>query len=621
MNDLGRLLRYVLPWWRKLVAALLCAFFFAIFSGVTIGMILPFTKILFDGNIEVSETKTVESDDLSFIPQVSEWKNRGRDAFLGLFVGATPRMALFRICIGIFVIFFMKGMFNYLQQILMITLQERVIKKIRDDLYFNLTCLPVSFFEKNRTGELISRITNDVTLVKDMVSVIFTEAIQNVMLLTVYFSVAVLISWRLALLSSIIFPLLGIFTGKVSKKLRKYSTHFQEDMARITSNLEETITGIRIVKAFGTERYESSRFGGHTGRYLDSFIRFRRFGVLASPVAEQLGVVGAVIVLWYGGNQVLSGSSLGPEGFFLFLAAVLNLMQPIRKLSHVNTMTQQGLSAARRIFYLLDTTQEARPERGKVVDGVKESIHFDGVTFRYDTGKDAIALRNVSFHIPSGTMVALVGPSGAGKSTLADIVVRFHDPTEGAVLLDGIDTREIDLDSLRGITGMVTQDVILFNDTVRNNIAYGRNDIPLDQVKRAAAAANADSFIRKLSEGYDTVVGDRGLRLSGGERQRIAIARAILKNPALLILDEATSSLDAESEALVQKAIENLVKDRTTLVIAHRLSTILRADRIVVLDRGAIVQQGTHRELLLMSGLYRKLFEMQFRSAPGEEAG
>jgi len=600
MTDLRRLLLYVLPWWRKLTAALVCTFVFALFSGVTIGMILPFTKILFEGKIEGrTEIVSAADEEPALLPVLSEWKEKGAERFLGLFTDDDPRRALFKVCVGIFVVFFIKGLFNYLQQILMITLQERVIKQIRDDLFRHIEMLPIGFFERTRTGELISRVTNDVQLVKDMVSVLFTQAIQNAMLLVVFIGVAALISWQLALLSFLIFPLLGIFTGKVSGRLRRYSTRFQEDLARI----------------------EEGKFREGTLSYLRSYIRFKRVAILASPIAEQLGVVGAVIVLWQGGNQVLGGQGLEPEGFFLFLAAVLNMMQPIRKLSHVNTVTQQGISASRRIFQILDEPREARPVGGKVIDGVGEAIRFENVTFRYEGSGGDAALEGVNIVIPSGSLVALVGPSGAGKSTLIDLLVRFHDPTEGAVTIDGTDVREIDLDSLRQSMGIVTQEVILFNESVRENIAYGRSDISDEKIREAARAANAAAFIEKTDNGYKTMIGDRGARLSGGERQRLAIARAILKNPPILILDEATSSLDTESESLVQMAVENLVKNRTTLVIAHRLSTILQADRIVVLDKGRVVQEGTHEELLAGGGLYARLFEMQFQPRPGTVGG
>jgi subfamily B ATP-binding cassette protein MsbA len=620
VRTLGRLLRYVVPWWRNLASALLFTLLFALFSGFTIGMILPFTQILFEGTIDVSTIHVPADKNAPPLPVLTAWKEGARLRFLRLFADDEPARALGKVCAGVFILFLLKGIFNYLHQILMITLQERVIKRIRDELYARIERLPIAFFERTRSGELISRVTNDVQLVREMVSVVFTEAIQNAMLLVVFAAVAVLVSWQLALLSFVIFPVLGVFTGKVSRRLRRYSTRFQEDMARMTSRLQETIAGIRIVKAFSMERVEEERFQDVTARYLRSYVRFKRVAILTSPIAEQLGVVGAVLVLWYGGNRVLEGRGLEPEGFFLFLGAVLNMMQPIRKLAHVNTIVQQGISAAARVFLLLDQEEERRPAGGKAVREVRDAIRFRDVSFRFDGAGDVPALEKVNLTIPSGSMVALVGPSGAGKSTLVDLLVRFRDPTEGSITIDGIDVRTMDLDALRGLAGIVTQEVILFNDTVRDNIAYGRGNVPLEEVRRAAAAANADRFIEAMPEGYDTPIGDRGLRLSGGERQRLAIARAIFKNPPILILDEATSSLDSESEALVQSAVENLVQGRTTVVVAHRLSTIRRADRIVVLEKGRIVQEGTHDDLLAQGGLYRRLFDLQFRQAGGAGA-
>ncbi len=618
MNDLRRLLQYVKPWWRQLTIGILCTILFALFSGISLGMIVPFTKVLFQSSTDITEvalTEAVEEVGENQFPTITRWKAAGRRLFLNLFDDADPRIALFRICIGVFVIFLVKGFFNYYRQIFMTTVEERTIKDIRDALYRHLETLPLAYFEKTRTGVLISRITNDVQLVRDMVSNLFTSFTQHASLLIIFLGVALVVNWQLALLSFVVFPLIAAFTARISKRLRAHSTRFQEDMGRITSTLQETVAGIRIVKAFGMENFEAEKFRSETDSYVRSYIRFKKTSILASPISEQLGVVGAILVLWYGGNKVLSGEGLDPEGFFLFLAAVLNMMQPIRKLSHVNTVTQQGLAAARRIFELLDTPTEPLSEGGHILKGVEKEIRFEDVTFRYDDAEPALS--DVSITIPQGAMVALVGPSGAGKSTLADLVARFHVPTAGTIYVDGVELSTIDVPSLRSQMGIVSQEIILFNASIRDNIAYGQEDLPLDTIRKAARAANADEFIGEFPEGYATVIGDRGIRLSGGERQRIAIARAILKDPAILILDEATSSLDAESERLVQSAIENLVQNRTTLVIAHRLSTILRADRIIVLDHGRVVQQGNHDELLGKAGLYRRLFEMQFdKQAP-----
>ncbi len=610
MKNLSRFFRYVRNWWRLLAAGLACTILFALFSGLSLGLIIPFTKVLFDGEVASIEEAEPAPDD-SLFPVIAGVKQGARAAFLSLFADDDPRGALLRICIGIFLIFLIKGLFNYYRQIFMARLEEHVIKDIRDDLYRHLELLPLSFFEKSRTGVIISRVTNDVQLVRNMAANLFSSFAQNASLFLIFLVVALLVNWQLALLSFLVFPLIALFTAKISRRLRAHSARFQEDMGRITSTLQETIAGIRIVKAFGMERFEEGKFRKQTERYMQSYIRFKRASILASPISEQLGALGAIIVLWYGGNRVLNGSGLKPEEFFLFLAAVLNMLQPIRKLSHVNAITQQGLTAAGRIFEVLDTTAEPRPVGAHRIDGVRKEIRFDNISFAYDDS--ACALSGISASIPSGSLVALVGPSGSGKSTLVDLLARFRDPSEGRILIDDVDIREIDLDSLRGNMGIVSQEVILFNDTVRDNIAYGRASLPLEEIRKAAEAANADRFIENLTEGYGTRIGDRGVRLSGGERQRLAIARAILKDPPILILDEATSNLDTESEALVQQAMETLVKDRTTLVIAHRLSTILRADRIFVLQGGRLVQQGTHKELMATAGLYKKLFEMQFR--------
>ncbi len=613
MKNLGRFFGYVRSWWRLLAAGLAFTFLFALFSGISLGLIVPFTKVLFGGEIAVAPKSAPEVEE-AFFPRIEEWKSAVRDGFLRLFADDDPRLSLLRVCAGVFIVFLIKGLFNYYRQIFMVTLEERVIKDLRDDLYHHVARLPLAYFERNRSGVIISRITNDVQLVRDMAGNLFTTFTQSASLLLIFLVVALAVNWQLALLAFLVFPLIAVFTAKIYRRLRSHSVRFQEDMGRITSTLQETIAGIRIVKAFGMERFEEEKFRGETESYLRSYIRFKKASILASPISEQLGALGAILVLWYGGSRVLSGAGLEPEEFFLFLAAVLNMMQPIRKLSHVNTVTQQGLAAAGRIFEVLDTPAETRGDGGRIIDGVRDEIRYEDVTFAYEGKKSALS--GISVSIRRGSLVALVGPSGAGKSTFVDLLARFHDPTSGRITIDGVDVRDIDLDSLRSNIGFVTQEVILFNDTVLRNIAYGRGDLPLEEVRKASEAASAAAFIENLPLRYETLIGDRGIRLSGGERQRLAIARAILKDPPILVLDEATSNLDSESEALVQEAVEKLVRNRTTLVIAHRLSTIQRADKIFVLDKGRVVQQGSHEQLLEEAGLYRKLFDMQFSERP-----
>jgi len=375
--------------------------------------------------------------------------------------------------------------------------------------------------------------------------------------------------------------------------------------------LQETISGIRVVKAFVMEKFEIKKFTDTTRDYFKTMVKLTRVGSLAPPLTEVMGVFAAVLLLWFAGKEILSGT-LDPGRFFLFLFAMLSLMQPIRSISHLNIDIQQGLAAAKRIFEVLDTQPKIKnyPDSIKK-ESLEKNVTFQNVCFSYDGNKEVLS--NISFEVNAGEVVALVGPSGAGKSTLMDLLPRFYDPTSGEIKIDEINLKKIDLGTLRNLMGIVTQETILFNDTVWNNIAYGYEQASEDRVYDAARAANAHDFIMAMSQGYQTIIGDRGVKLSGGEKQRLAIARALFKNPPILIFDEATSSLDSESETLVQEAIDRLMKGRTVFVIAHRLSTIQNVDRIVVLDHGRIVQIGDHKSLMEEGGLYKRLYQMQFK--------
>ena len=375
----------------------------------------------------------------------------------------------------------------------------------------------------------------------------------------------------------------------------------------------ETITGARVVKAFAMEEYEIKKFQNESFAYFKTLLHVTRVSKLAGPITETLGTLIGISILWFGGQQVFAGNGLSPGEFLLFLLAIFSVMQPIKELSSVNTRLQEAVAAGQRIFNLLDTkpTVYSLPGAQKI-SAFKKKIHYEGVSFGYDD--DSRVLNNINVEVNKGEICAIVGPSGAGKSTLVDLLSRFYDPHKGRILLDGIDLRKIDVQSLRKFMGIVTQETILFHGSIRSNIAYGLEDIPEDKLIDAARVANAHRFIIEFPDGYDTVIGERGVTISGGQRQRLAIARAILKNPPILILDEATSSLDSESELLVQQAIERLMANRTTFVIAHRLSTILHADKIIVLDKGKIVQEGTHEELINGQGIYQRLYQMQFRA-------
>jgi subfamily B ATP-binding cassette protein MsbA len=507
----------------------------------------------------------------------------------------------------------LKNVAGYPQAVFTDYVQLSLIRDLRNRLYERFTELPLAFYHRHRAGELISRATNDVLVVNRSVNVSFTNTARDPLLVVVYLGLAVLLSWKLTLVALILLPLSLAIIVRIGKTLRRYSRRQQEKMAVLTSRLQETIAGIRVVKAFTNEPAENARFRAESQLLFRDLFKIARAQQISSPLTEQLSVLVGLSILWYGGRQVLAGGELPPQLFMLFLFCIFSLGKPIKALSQVNNAVQEGIAAAERVFAILDEPQTVieKPDAA-VLDAVRGEVELRGVRFRYDTGEEV--LRGVDLHVRPGEVVALVGPSGAGKSTLIDLIPRFYEPIEGAVLVDGRDVRDVTLASLRGAMGLVTQEVILFNDTVRNNIAYGMASARQEEVEAAARAANALDFIRQLPRGFDTVIGDRGLKLSGGQRQRLSIARAILKNPPILILDEATSALDTESELLVQQAIDRLVRNRTTIVIAHRLSTIQNADRICVLQAGRIVQTGSHVELLARGGPYRQLYDLQFRA-------
>jgi subfamily B ATP-binding cassette protein MsbA len=419
------------------------------------------------------------------------------------------------------------------------------------------------------------------------------------------------VSWKLALLSMVVLPPAALTLAVIGRKMRKRSGQAQERMGDLTGILQESLAGARVVKAFGAEGHESARFRDANQRYFRAFVHLRRVSAAARPLSEYALVAVAVAMMWLGGREIFLTGTLEPQQFMLFVGALLTTISPIKSLSEVNANVQQGVAAAQRVFRLLDTPPDIvdRPGARRLAQP-PERIAFEGVSFEYQA--DLPVLHGVDLEVQRGEVVALVGSSGAGKSTAMDLLARFYDPTGGRVLIDGADLRDLAVASWRAQLGIVTQETILFHDSIRDNIAYGRPEAGPEAVEAAARAANAHGFIERLPHGYDTVIGDRGARLSGGERQRLAIARALLRNPPVLLLDEATSSLDTESERLVQDALERLMRDRTVLVIAHRLSTVQHADRIVVFEKGRIVASGRHDELIAQGGLYRRLYDLQF---------
>jgi subfamily B ATP-binding cassette protein MsbA len=445
--------------------------------------------------------------------------------------------------------------------------------------------------------------------------------IREPLLVIVFLGIALTLSWQLTLLSFIVFPFSLFIISAIGVRLYKESGVVQEKMADITSVLQETISNVKVVKAFAMEDFEDRKFRRETNSYFRTILKMTRIRNLASPVTEFLSVVAGVAIIWYGGRQVLVTGEMKAAEFLGFLFVIFQVMPPVKELSNVANRLQEFAAAGRRIFEILDTKPSVQNHPNAVpLEKLKSAIEFKGVSFVYANGDSAdVAQREIlvgiSLKVKKGEVIAIVGPSGSGKTTLVDLIPRFYDPVEGSITIDGVDVREIDLRSLRNQIGIVTQETILFNDTVRNNIAYGLSDCPETKVRDAARAANALEFIKAMPQGFESVIGDRGVKLSGGQRQRLSIARALLKNPPIMIFDEATSALDSESEILVQEAIERLMKNRTSFIIAHRLSTIRNADRIIVLEKGKIVQEGRHVELLKQkSGLYKRLCDLQFNA-------
>ncbi|MDA8419496.1 MAG: lipid A export permease/ATP-binding protein MsbA [Desulfobacteraceae bacterium] len=509
--------------------------------------------------------------------------------------------------IGVFLI---KGVFYYTYTSLLDIAGQSVISDLRKRLFAHIHDLPISFFHHTPTGELMARIINDATLIQNAVSRALIGVLKDLCQIIGLLGVVFYLNWRLASISLIFLPLAVVPVVKFGKRFRRLSTNNQKTVAKVSNILHETITGQRIVKAFGMEGYETRRFSATVDDLLSIIVKDIRTNSLQHPLMEFLGGLGIGAVIWYGGHQVIKGQST-PGAFLSFLASMVMIYEPIKGVSDINSALQQGLAAAARVFGLLDVKPAITDAVGAVeLPPFRRTIDFQGVDFAYDQGEPVFSGLNLT--IRAGEVLAIVGPSGGGKTTLANLLPRFFDVTGGVILLDGHDLRRVTMRSLRAQMAVVSQQTILFNDTVRNNIAYGDPNRDLREIEAAAQAAYALDFIRELPEGFDTVVGESGARLSGGQQQRLSIARALLKNAPILILDEATSALDTESEREVQKALDNLMQNRTTLVIAHRLSTIAKADRIVVIKEGRIVEEGRHEELLAKGGLYTTLHGMQF---------
>ncbi len=628
MNIYLRIFRYVKPYWKHLTASIVFTIFFSVFSGLSIYLTIPLLETLFDQDYAEGGPQAIErtehAPDEESPPVVGRFEQLRESLslwFASIVFTGDQFDALFRICVIIILVFFLKNIAGFLQSYMLAFVEQGVVKDLRDSIFRHLHELSLSYFSNERTGDLISRITNDVNIIQHSIGASFLNLVREPLLVLVFLTIALMISWQLTLISIAVIPVTMLFIRMIGKRLKRDTGKSQQKMADITTVLQETISGVKVVKAFGMEKFETRKFTDQTRQYFRRMLKIARMRNLAHPVTEFLSVIAGVVIIYYGGRQVLELGTLRPAEFMGFLFAIFQMMPPMKNLTAVMNRLQESAAAAARVFTVMDSEPSIKSKPDAVVlAGFHDTIEFRNVTFSYPLKAPVLipdnghaVLKDVSFTVKKGEVVAIVGPSGSGKTTLIDLIPRFYDPIHGSIVIDEHDLRDVEVKSLRQLIGIVTQETILFNDTLRNNIAYGLDDCSDESIFEAAKAANADVFIRSFPEGYDTVIGDRGVRLSGGQRQRISIARALLKNPPIMILDEATSALDSESEILVQEAIDKLMQNRTSFVIAHRLSTVRNADTIFVLERGTIVQQGTHAELIGQEGaLYQKLYELQF---------
>jgi len=570
----------------------------AIFDGVSLGMIVPLSD-----RVLTNKEIVIPRDDLpQFIVN-----------FVHLLNTADPKLILKWMAFVLISVFSLKGFCLFVQNLIMNVIGQRCVRDVRNLIYRKFHELSLDFYTKKRTGELVSRITNDVGSITNALSYGLTDLLYQSLRICVLLSIAFYISWKLTLMSFILFPVIVFMVARIGKTIKKYTSETQKKMADLNSHLTETLQGAYIVKVFCRENYENKRFANINQHYYKYVLKMIKRTLMLSPLTEFFGTVSAVLILLVAGNDVIAGK-LSFGIFALYLGALLSLMAPFKKITNVHSMNQQALASAKRIYNILDEVPSIRevPNPCEINDFEKE-IAFKNISFSYEEA-DGLVLKDINLNVKKNEIIALVGSSGAGKSTLVSLIPRLYDPQAGMITIDGHDLTNLTLSSLRGLISVVSQEMVIFNSSIFDNIAYGREGASKDDVFEAAKKAFAYDFINKLPKGFDTVVGDRGLRLSGGEKQRLAIARAFLKDSPVLILDEATSHLDAQSEKLVQEALYNLIKGKTVFVIAHRLATVLHATKIVVMDEGGIAEIGTNSELLKSSEIYKKLHKLQFNT-------
>ena len=603
INKFNRVLAYVKPYWGSVTMNIVFVVLSTIFSLFSFSMIVPFLNLLFnpDNLITVKPEFSLSSDALL------ETMNYYISAII---IAKGQKMALLFICAMLVFAFFLRNLTTYMASYYMASVRVNSIKDMRAAVYNKILVLPLSFYSRQKKGDIMARITTDLQEIEVSIMNYLDVFIKSPITIIAYFAYMLGVSWELTLFVLCVLPIGGIVIGKIGKSLKKDSKEGQTRLANIIANIEETISGLRIIKAFNAIDYTNEKFEEQNEGYSKLLKSVHRKRDLSSPMSELLSAVVISIVLWFGSTLILSGSaSITAANFIAYIIVFSQIIPPAKSFSHGFYNLQKGMASAERVFEILDADEVIfEKDNAKHIAEFKDSIKYNNVVFRY--GKDDV-LKNINLNIEKGKMIALVGESGGGKSTMVDLLPRFYDVCEGSITIDGTDIRDYKINDLRALMGIVSQESILFNDTVHNNIAFGMKNATREDVIEAAKVANAHDFIMQLENGYDTYIGDRGMNLSGGQRQRLSIARAVLKNPPILILDEATSSLDTESEKLVQDALLKIMSNRTSVVIAHRLSTIQNADDIVVLAKGHIVEQGKHDELIAKNGVYKRLTDLQ----------
>lgn len=608
MKTYFRILSYARPWSKILPGYIVFSLLSILFGLLNLTLLKPFFDVIFD-KIDVEQLakyKQVPEFTMSF-----EYLQNVFHYYMNIFVEEYGKFgSLIWVCIVIVGTFMMANLFRYLSALILAKTRAKIVKNIRINIFSNMTNMHIGFFTNQRKGDIMSRVTQDVQQIENSVANTLKVLFREPATVIVYFSLLFAVSYKLTLFTLILLPVSGFVISTITKRLKKTATKGQESLAHQLNILEESIGGIRVIKAFNAVNYINKMFSSEVKKYANIDISWSKKYELSSPVSEFLGAIAIAGILLYGGRLVFITQSLDASSFMMFIAAFTQILQPAKAISSAVSYFQRGLASGDRVFELIDMKPDiVNKPHPVILTSFENAIEFKNVSFYYTKGK--LVLQNIDLLIEKGKTIALVGPSGGGKSTLANLVPRFYDPMEGSVLIDGVSLKDYELTSIRNQMGIVTQESILFNDTIFNNISFGIENPHEEDVIRVAKIANAHNFITEHDKGYQRMIGERGNKLSGGQKQRITIARALLKNPSILILDEATSALDSESEMLVQDAINKLMKDRTSLVIAHRLSTIQNADEIVVVDEGRIRERGTHEELILTNGIYKKLTEMQ----------